>query len=341
MLRCTLLDSVFCNIVKITLIIFILAPMYSFSNEFESEKNQLDINEALKSVSKVMKSEKANKNKFALDSALNSTNVKKEEVHSQVLPDVENFGNYTNAMNGAIEPLMGNIMKSQKHSEGVNRFGFSSDEMASLRVKTLEAFGIDRGVQGFIFVSRSMQDSLLRSYSLQAEKYGFQMIFKGPEKNSTDIMGTMREWGELFHTKSSLMAIQMDPRLFDSFEVKAVPTIILTQQGSLDLCQDGPIENVTYGLKTLKLNKCAPVEDEFYCKISGPVSLDWAIKYMSSEGCVHASNFIDMVGASPEMENFRISPDSWLKAVNKLEPSKSSNRYNEIVMDQLTEDYFK
>lgn len=338
MLRSTILNSDFLRLILFFILVVGGHSALSLPEENNAESLEM-INRAVDHASSGLIDGEKYSEKFgwALDSAESAAH---ESSDGGFDFEIER-GGYSDLMSSIVDPLSGQAIENNISSEGIDRFGFSNEEMAKIRMDTLNSFGIDRGIQGFIFVSSSMQKSLIRAYSLQAEKFGFQLIFKGPPKGRTDIIGIMKEWGETYHTSTPLMAIQMDPRLFDSFQISQVPTLVLTKQDSLGICRKGEIEYIEHGAHMLPLHKCSPIPENQYCKISGPLTLDWAIEYMAKEGCDLASKFIDMIRENSTKESSLISDKAWAKAMKEMQPSVGGSRYSEIVMKQLSEDFFE
>jgi type-F conjugative transfer system pilin assembly protein TrbC len=194
--------------------------------------------------------------------------------------------------------------------------GIADEDMAKLRYDTLLDSGINPAITGYIFVSESMPKSLIRAYSRDATRLGMSLVFNGfVDKGTTH--NKFLELSKKYHTKRNAMALQADTRLFDAFEVDKVPSIVVTNIASLDICNDtGPTSEFTYRAEKYSFQKCNPAPQDKYCKISGSVFTDWAIKTMSEKGCTLASNFINKTQEQPATSQNTINKDLWEKYVS-------------------------
>jgi len=82
----------------------------------------------------------------------------------------------------------------------------------------------------FVFVSASMPMQTLIAYERAAQKYGFHLIMQGL------IKGSYRETTSVFQEfiKKTGGGISIDPELFNTYQIKAVPTIILADKNAID-----------------------------------------------------------------------------------------------------------
>jgi conjugal transfer pilus assembly protein TrbC len=101
-----------------------------------------------------------------------------------------------------------------------------------------------------IFVSSSIPRSSLKDLMIQAKQMGGILVFRG-------IIGSLRNTQEFLAeiSKENVSAI-IDPRLFDIFQVKLVPTFVLLSNASQDCfendCQFTPRHDRITGNITLK-----------------------------------------------------------------------------------------
>jgi len=112
-----------------------------------------------------------------------------------------------------------------------------------------------------IFVSSSMPISLLKSYTKEATKYNGVLVFRGLPEGSfyrlaklvSDISGNNAEG----------IAMQIDDEAFKAFNVKVVPTIVLSKTASIFSEQ---------------------VQGGAFDKIGGNVTIKYALEVFAKEG---------------------------------------------------------
>ena len=112
-----------------------------------------------------------------------------------------------------------------------------------------------------IFVSHSMPISLLKRYAKEAVKYKGVLVFRGLPAGSfnklsllvTDISGDSAEG----------IAMQIDDEAFKAFDVKSVPTIVLSKEASIFFEQ---------------------VKGGAFDKVGGNVTIRYALEVFAKEG---------------------------------------------------------
>lgn len=217
------------------------------------------------------------------------------------------------------------------------RFGMADGNMALLRHKTLAALGLNRGVQGYLFVSHSMPEGLIRSYALDAETFGLSLVFKGPDRGEKDVLASARRLGALFHTRNPAMSVQIDPRAFDAFDITSVPALVLSKRLSSDLCQSTYPSAFEYKGQTLFNRRCTPQPRHSYCKISGSITVDWAIRTMSKKGCDLARHLEQHAKKHPARVATGVAASYW-QAMQKTFIDKSqTSRYEKVLLNTLRE----
>jgi type-F conjugative transfer system pilin assembly protein TrbC len=152
--------------------------------------------------------------------------------------------------------------------------------------------------QMFIFVSRSMPESLLRAYAVDAFYLGAKLVVKGVRKGDT-LKEYISEAMENFNSVDGMTMAAMDinPNLFDMFDIKVVPAVVWTDRVGLDDIGSG-CQNVPEGALLEKLNltgpddavitvdrpTCAKLPDTAYYKISGALKLPYVLDRFQEAG---------------------------------------------------------
>lgn len=150
----------------------------------------------------------------------------------------------------------------------------------------------------YIFVSRSMPLSLLKAYSLDAMYLGADLVVKGIRKGDT-----VKEYLEEALTgynnaEGQIMAgMEINPNLYDMFNVTVVPSVVWTNRiGLEDIgsgCQDLPegskLEKVSFpgpDETPVQVDKptCAPAPASSFYKISGALNLSYVMDRFEEAG---------------------------------------------------------
>lgn len=250
------------------------------------------------------------------------------------MSDKELFKEGFNSVLPTLEERLGG---QRATSDAMRRYGISDEEMANTREMTLKEFGLYTNVQGFVLVSSSMPDSLIRAYSLEAEKFGFSLIFRGVESEG-DIFNSFTEMANKYHTGDSRMTVQLDPRLFDVFDVEMVPAIVLTEELSLNLCNEFVVSDHVYEGVTYQKNECAKLEKDKYCKIYGTVFIGWAIKEMQENGCLMSLSFGDVNEYEAETID-EVGENIWDSLIR--ESKEEGSIYMDVFKENLKDPGFK
>lgn len=132
-----------------------------------------------------------------------------------------------------------------------------------------------------IFVSSSMQRSLLKAYALEAKKYNGVLVFKGIPDGSFKAMSDLVRYlskdqneGLKMNEKQSQnpddnLAIQIDDEAFEKFNIASVPTFVLSE------------ERECYEAMSCK---------NLYDKISGSISIKAALEKFTQNGELKAAS---------------------------------------------------
>lgn len=125
-----------------------------------------------------------------------------------------------------------------------------------------------------IFVSSSMSKNLLRSYALEAEKYNGLLIFRGlPSGSWKELAALVKQiQSKDAMGKATNTPFQIDDTAFEKFDIKVVPTIVLSMENNI-------LDN-----QTLKFDK-----------VAGSISISQALNFFSNSGELSdiATNFLD------------------------------------------------
>lgn len=150
----------------------------------------------------------------------------------------------------------------------------------------------------YFFVSRSMPESLLRAYSVAAMYTGADLIVKGVRKGDT-IKEYFEEVISNFNNADGLLlaGMQVNPNLYDMFNVTVVPAVVWTNRIGLDdvgsgcqnLPDDAPVQKLTLQGPddepvTVDKPTCAQVPASSFYKISGALTLEYVLERFQEAG---------------------------------------------------------
>lgn len=85
----------------------------------------------------------------------------------------------------------------------------------------------ENGTSFRIFVSSSMSKNLLKSYASRAKKYGAVLVFKGLPGGSWCKLSELVV--EISGDRPELIAMQIDDEVFAQFDIKEVPSFVLSK----------------------------------------------------------------------------------------------------------------
>lgn len=156
------------------------------------------------------------------------------------------------------------------------------------------------GGQGklYYFVSRAMPLPLLRAYALDALYTGGTLVLKGLRKGDT-INEYMTEAIADFNSAEGqlLSSMEINPNLFDMFNITVVPTVVWTNRANLDDAGSG-CENLPEGVPAPKVSLpgpedtlivadapvCAPVPAAHYYKMAGALATNYVLDKFQDAG---------------------------------------------------------
>lgn len=208
--------------------------------------------------------------------------------------------------------------------------GIANATMRKQRNAILEMLGLSDEVSRlYVLVSSSMPDEMIKSYVQEAMWSGGIIVFRGIDKGDT-LAGFMRKRVlPLIKDKGAAATITIDPRLFDVFKVKHVPTIVHTSYPDIKICANTYREPMKYKGKSYDYDRCEPIPDDKYWKISGAVTIKYALEQFVKAGDKKAQ------------ENLDILTNTDIKGSNGKEQKAFDGDWNSIPVPEILTDYFK
>jgi type-F conjugative transfer system pilin assembly protein TrbC len=167
--------------------------------------------------------------------------------------------------------------------------------MAEEREKILRFLDIDPESEDalYVFVSWSMPLEMLRAYAIEAMWSGASLVFKGVPPGRTLMEFMTKDITKLVYGKGAAAAVLIDPRLYDSYEIKNVPTIVLTRNRNTIDCMGFGQRTVKEAGKSVAYDVCPPMDPSDYWKMSGAVTMDYALEQFKASGATDAQVFLN------------------------------------------------
>lgn len=147
----------------------------------------------------------------------------------------------------------------------------------------------------FVFVSESMPQAMIEAYQREAVWAGGIVILRGTRPGAS-FADFIKEVGQRHVSgKGATATLQIDPRLFDKFGVDRVPAIVWDERPfDMDHCRSSERVEVADGRgKTQPIEQCRPANADSYYKISGGVTIGWALEQFAEAGSVKAQRRLD------------------------------------------------
>lgn len=180
--------------------------------------------------------------------------------------------------------------------------GIADTRVSKDREKVLKYLGINQSndYNLYVFASLDMPEEMLQSYLRDAMWTGAIVVLRGIPDDMTLGQFTQKYASKWVGRKGATAAIQIDPRLFDAFSVRQVPVIVYSLIPSQELCQQGFNDK----------KPCEPANESDYWKVSGAVSLRWALEEFQKAN----APYVDQPLAALK----RVAPNQTGKAVPKV-----------------------
>lgn len=175
----------------------------------------------------------------------------------------------------------GGTLSSEQRWTGIPKL-----EMAKKYVKAMKNMGVDVEKDSlYVFVSFDMPDKLIQQYLKDSVASGATVVLKGLPPDVKDLGEFFIRYLKKFRDKNNINPnMQIDPRLFDVYQVERVPTIVYSNRASKDLCTDIYVEETRFREMDLPLQKCQVEPEDSYIKMSGSVPVKYALEEFIKEG---------------------------------------------------------
>lgn len=178
--------------------------------------------------------------------------------------------------------------------------GIPKSALLSAREKHLKALGISDTVgRLYIFVSpTTMPKAMIRAYARDAVWTGAILVVRGLPPHTT--LSQFVKKTLVPYAKAGI-TLQIDPRLYNAFNVTAVPALVYTTALSASLCRTQiPMKGKIDG-KTYAYDACGQVSPNSYWKVSGAVTTLWSLEQFAAQG----ANVAPMIAALKTQTPYR------------------------------------
>lgn len=189
----------------------------------------------------------------------------------------------------------------------------ASDDAEGGKRKLLESVGLsaDEPSGLFYLVSWSMPIEMLRAYVLEAHWAGGSLVFRGIPPDKKLVEHIMKDYVQLSRQEVGLDApVNIDPRMFDMFDTRAVPAIVLVDDMNNLECIPGEPTEFRSSLtgKPLSIRKCQAPKERWW-KVTGGVTTGYALEQMAQAGSKTAAFRLEKFKAAASGNKMPPSPN--------------------------------
>ncbi len=134
----------------------------------------------------------------------------------------------------------------------------------------------------YYFVSSSMPDAIIKSYLLDAIWNGGTVVVRGIPKGMTISQFLQQFIMPLVRYKGDHAKIEINPNLYEMYDVQVVPTILITKgKAKENQCE----RTITISVDSkVNYQSCKKVDPLSYWKLSGNVTTRWALNILKEAG---------------------------------------------------------
>jgi len=169
------------------------------------------------------------------------------------------------------------------------------------RAQALHQLGIKTDGVGYltILVSASMPQVMLNGYAQSAVWAGGVVAFRGVEPGH-DIPWFITHVMHALVRLGASPSITLDPRVFSAYGVDAVPAIVYSTVPPGTICAEQVVKTIQRSKKPpLEYHDCAPADPADYWKMTGAVSVAYALRQFADAGAPEAKRLLRAVQADP------------------------------------------
>ena len=181
------------------------------------------------------------------------------------------------------------VQRVSREAETIANPGMQRDRDRLLRFLGINPKGT---TQLYIFVSWSMPLSMLRAYEIDSMWTGAPLVFRGIPKGTTLRKFITKDLRELVWGKGAGADISVDPRLYDLFAVKSVPTIVLSKRVDQITCALATTFSAGKG-GNLNYDRCSGMDPKSFIKVEGAVTTAYALREFSRHGWPQAHVYLN------------------------------------------------
>lgn len=199
--------------------------------------------------------------------------------------------------------------------------GIADPEMAAEWQALRDSLDLGEQDRLYFFISFSMPESLIRGYALDAARAGGELVLRGVEPGITLRDFTMERLLKVLRPGGMTAPIQIDPRLFDTYEIETVPTIVLAKEDPMGVCQTAKRQIGEIDGQQLEYQGCPKGNPDNYWKAEGSVTALYALEQFNKGGAGNAEVYINALkgeGAESAPEQGGVASAQWESMSDEL-----------------------
>jgi len=159
------------------------------------------------------------------------------------------------------------VTPGQEH-EFLNSLGLSEESQSEL----------------YVFITWNMGEKLINQYLDDAVASGAKVILYGAPADVNSMEEYFNKYiKNMMGNRSVYSDVILDPTLFESYDVQLLPAVVYAP-ASQGLCKESYFAEEVYIDKTFEMPRCVPEAQDSYYKITGTVSVEYALEEFKKAG---------------------------------------------------------
>jgi len=182
-----------------------------------------------------------------------------------------------------VESMLKNINPDDKYTPFLKDIIRYNQETIARTYKNATPHSVDQNKAVlYYFISFSMPDTMIKSYMLDAIWNGGILVVRGVPRGMALSQFFQQYLMPLVRYKGDHAKIEINPNLFEMYQIQMVPTILITK----DSDKNTPCEQtiITSTASKVPYSSCKPIDSLSYWKISGNVTTTWALNMLKDAG---------------------------------------------------------
>ncbi len=123
---------------------------------------------------------------------------------------------------------------------------------------------------------------MVQAYAKESSRHGVTLVLRGIPDDYDTLMQFFQQWIYPLTLQSPTLRLQIDPRLWDHYDVTVVPTLVESID-TTPLCHQSILENGLFENRSFRYRRCRPGSDKLYWKVVGATPIDHGVELIQKE----------------------------------------------------------